>query len=90
MHSLRTLMHGQVTSKHKLTKLTMARTWGKPPPSPLYYTLCLTMGRAPKCHFVPKFQSGSPKITKIRTFTTLGARNFVCKPLIKMRSQVKL
>jgi len=29
------LVHGQTTSDHGLTKLTMAQTWGKPPPSPL-------------------------------------------------------
>jgi len=29
------LMHGQTTSKHGLTRLAMAWTWGKPPPSPL-------------------------------------------------------
>jgi hypothetical protein len=29
------LMHGQTTGKHKLTKFTMAQTWGQPPPSPL-------------------------------------------------------
>jgi hypothetical protein len=29
------LVHGRVTSKHGLTKLTTTWTWGKPPPSPL-------------------------------------------------------
>jgi hypothetical protein len=37
----------------RLTRFSTARTWGKPPPSPLYYTLCLAMGPTPKCHFVP-------------------------------------
>jgi hypothetical protein len=29
------LVHGPATSKHGLTRLTMTRTWGNPPPSPL-------------------------------------------------------
>jgi len=41
--------------KHGLTRLTTAQTWGKPPPSSLYYTLCLATGPTPKCHFVMKF-----------------------------------
>jgi hypothetical protein len=32
----------------------MAQTWGKPPPSPFKYTMCLTTGLVPKCHFVLK------------------------------------
>ncbi len=84
------LVHGQSTSKHKLTRLTMARTKGKPPPSPLQYTLCLAMGPAPKCHFVAGLPSGNFEIPNIGTPTTLGAHNFVCKPLIEMKSKAKL
>jgi hypothetical protein len=29
------LVHGWTTGKHRLTKVTKAWTWGKPPPSPL-------------------------------------------------------
>jgi len=50
---------------------------GKPPPSPQYYSLCLAMGLAPKCHFVPGLPSGSPEIIKIRTPMILEAHNFV-------------
>ncbi len=46
------LVHEQAMGKHELTKLTTYQTWGKPPPSPLWYTLCLATGLAPKCHFV--------------------------------------
>jgi hypothetical protein len=67
----------------KLTKLTTALTWGKPPPSPLYYTQCLTMGPAPKWHFVPGFPNGSPEIPKYRTLVPLGAHNFVYTPPFK-------
>jgi hypothetical protein len=31
----RTLVHEWTMGKHRLTRPTMARTWGKPPPSPL-------------------------------------------------------
>jgi hypothetical protein len=39
-------VHGQATSEHgfiRLTRLTTALTWGKQPPSPLYYSLCLAL-----------------------------------------------
>jgi hypothetical protein len=69
------LVHGWTTRKHKLTRLTMAQTWGQPPPSPLYYSLCLAMGLAAKCHFVSRLPSGSSEIPKIGTFATLGGHN---------------
>ncbi len=55
-------MHGRATGKHGLTRLTIAWTWGNPPPSPLYYSLCLAIGVAPKCHFVPGLPSWNPEI----------------------------
>ncbi len=57
---------------------------------PLQYTLYLTMGPAPKCHFVEGFQSGSLKIPKVGTLATLGAHNFAFRPLIEMKSRAKL
>jgi hypothetical protein len=48
------------------------------------------MGPTPKCHFVLGLPSESPKIPTIGVPTTLGPHNFVCKPLIEMRSKVKL
>jgi len=45
------------------------------------------MGPTPKCHFVLGFPSGSPEIPTTGTPMTLGAHNFVCKPLIEMRSK---
>jgi hypothetical protein len=83
-------MHRQATNKHRLIRLTMARTWGKPSPSPLYYTMCLATRPTPKCHFVPRLPSGSPEIPKIRTPITLEAHNFVCKPLIEVRFKEKM
>ncbi len=44
--------HGQLGH----TRLTTARTWGKPPPSPLYYTMRLSTGGTSKWLFVPKLQ----------------------------------
>ncbi len=89
MRNWNTLVHGQVTSNHGLTRLMTARTWRKPSPSPLQYTLCMARGSSPRCHFVPRLPSGSPEILKVGTFATLGAHNFVCRPLIKMTSEAK-
>ncbi len=72
------------------TKLTTSRTWGKPPPSPLYYTLRLSTGVTSKWLFVPRLPLGSSKIPTTKTPTTLGAHNFLCRPLIAMRSKAKL
>ncbi len=85
-----TLVHERTKGKHGLTKLTTARTWGKSPPSPLQYTLCLATGLTPKCHFVPGLPSGNPKIPKVGTPATLGAHDFVCKPSIEMKSKAQL
>jgi hypothetical protein len=79
------LVHKRAMGKHELTRFTKARTWGKPPPSPLYYTLRLATGLTPKCHFVPGFQSGSPEILKIGSLATLEAHNFVCRPPIEAK-----
>ncbi len=40
--------------------------------------------------FVPGLPNGSFKIPKVEILATLGVHNFVCKPLIKMRSKAKL
>ncbi len=90
VRSWNTLVHGRAMSKHELTKFTMARTWGKSPPSPLQYTLCLAMGPAPKCHFVSRFPSGSLKIFTIAIPTTLETHNFMCRPSIEMKFIAKL
>jgi hypothetical protein len=84
-------MHKRTTGKHKLTRFNTLQTWGEaPPPSPLEYSLCLAMGPTRKCHFVSGLPSWSREIPKIGTLTTLEAHNFVCKPLIKVRSKTKL
>jgi hypothetical protein len=63
---------GRATGKLGLTRLTTARTWGKPPPSPLYYIVCVYLRLTSKWLFVSKLPSGSPEIAKIGTLTTLG------------------
>jgi hypothetical protein len=42
-----------------------------------------------KWHFVLGLPSGSFEIPKLGTLATLGTYNFVCGPLIKMRSEAK-
>ncbi len=50
----------------------------------------MAMGPASKCHFVLGLLNGNPEIPKVGTPLTLGAHNFVCKPLIEMRSKENL
>jgi hypothetical protein len=63
---------GRATSKLGLTRLTTAWTWGKPPPSPLQYTLCLSTRPTSKWHFA-----------KVGTPATLAFHNVVCRPSFK-------
>jgi hypothetical protein len=82
------LVHGRTTGKHELTKFTKAQTWGNTPPSPLYYSLCLATGPAPKCHFVlglPSWNLEIPEILEIGTPAALEAHNFFFRPLIEIR-----
>jgi hypothetical protein len=51
-------VHGWTTSKHRLTRFTTTWTWGKPPPFPLYYFLCLAIGPAPNVILSRDFQVG--------------------------------
>ncbi len=76
--------------KLRLTRLTMAQTWGKPPPSPLYYTLWLATGPTSKWHFVSGLPSWSLEIPKVGTPVILGAHNFVFRPTIDMMFKAKL
>ncbi len=73
-------------AKLELTRLTMARTWGKPPPSPLQYTLRLSMKPTSKWFFC---HGTLTEIAKVETFATLRGYNFVCKPPIRMQSKAK-
>jgi hypothetical protein len=68
MHSWSTLgaqtCHGQ-TRFTRLTRLTTARIWGKPPPSPLYYFLCLSIGQHPNVILSQDSQVGVSKFPKL-------------------------
>jgi hypothetical protein len=58
------LVHGQITSKHRLTRLITARTWGKPPPSPLFFMLGHRASTQMSfCPRIPKL--GVPKFSKL-------------------------
>jgi len=60
---------GWVTSKLGLTRFTTAQTWGKPPPSSLLYTLCLsTSPRDPHPNGFLSWDSQVrvPKLPKLR------------------------
>ncbi len=80
----------QATGKLGFTRFTIARTWGKPPPSPLQYTLCFSTSPTSKWHFVPRLPNESLEIPKVGTFTTLGPHNFMCKPPIEMMFEAAL
>jgi len=57
---------------------------------PLIVLLCLAMGPTLKCHFVLGFPNASFEIPKVEILATLEVHNFVCKPLIEVRSKAKL
>jgi len=83
-------VHGRAMGNDGFTRFIMSQIWRKPPPSPLWYILCMATRPTPKCHFVLGFPSGSLEIPKVGTFVTLGATNFVCRSPIKMRFKTKL
>jgi len=59
------LMYKQATCIHGLTKLTTTWTWGKPPPSPLYYFLWLITALDPNVIFPKTPKSRVPKFLKL-------------------------
>jgi hypothetical protein len=66
----------------------MARTWGKPQPSPLIVLFVPGHGAYNQMSFCPKTLASeipeigtlTPKILEIGSPTTLEAHNFLCKP----------
>ncbi len=58
------LVLGQATGNFGLTKLTMARTRGKPPPSPIWYSLCLLVTPTSEWLFVRDSRGGVPKLSR--------------------------
>ncbi len=84
------LVLGQARGNVGLTRLTMAWTRGKPPPSPIQYTLHLSARTTSKWVFVSRFPKGNLETTKVGTPATLQGHNFVHRPLIGMTSKSKL
>jgi hypothetical protein len=66
MHSCNTFGVRTNHMQLRFTRLTTVRTWTKPPPSPLYYTLCLSTRPISKWFFVLGLQMGVPKFPKLR------------------------
>ncbi len=59
-------MHGQATGKHGLTRFTTAKTWGKPPPSPLIVFSMPSHGTNTQTSFLSQdSQVGVPKFPKL-------------------------
>ncbi len=58
------LVLGQATGNSGLTWFTTARTRGKPPPSPIYYTMCLSMAPHPNGFLSQDSQGGVPKLSR--------------------------
>ncbi len=79
--------------QHGHTRLTTARTWGKPPPSPLQYSLQRSAETTSKWLFfpgLPGLPTGSPEIPPYGTPWTLKPHNFTSRPQIEVRSEAKL
>ncbi len=68
----------------------MAQTQGKPPPSPIQYSLCLSTAPTSEWLFVPGLPRRSPEIVSIWTPKTLGVHNSFLRPLIEMKFKAKL
>ncbi len=81
-HSGAPLVLGQATSNSRLTRLTTARTQGKPPPSPIQYSLRLFATPTSEWHFVPKLPRRSPKTIPVWTLKTLRVHNSLFRPPI--------
>jgi hypothetical protein len=72
LRSWNTLVHGQATSKHGFTRLTMTQTYGKPSPSSLYYILCLVTGWAPNAILSWNSQVGVSKFPQLSLLRLWG------------------
>jgi hypothetical protein len=75
---------------HEFTRLTTTWIWEKPSPSSLKYYLLLAMGAAPNIILSRDSKIESLKIVETKTFGTLEAHNFLCRPPIEVRSKAKL
>ncbi len=78
------LMLGQATGN---LGLTTARTRGKPPPSPIQYSLRCSTAPTPKWLFVPGLPKWGPEIVPVWTPRTLGHHNFSPRSSIRTSSE---
>ncbi len=90
LHSGAPLVLGQATGDPRLTRLTTARTRGKPPPFLIQYSLRLSTAPTSEWLFVPGLPRRSPKIVPVWTPGNLGAHNSQLRPLIGIRSKANL
>ncbi len=79
------LVLGQATSDSGLTRLITARTRGKPPPSPIQYSLRLSVAPTSEWLFIPRPLRGGFEIVSVWTPATLRGYNSLFRPLIRMR-----
>ncbi len=89
-HSETLAMLGRTTGDLGLTRLTTARTRGKPPPSPIQYSLRYSIAPTSKWHFFPGFPRRGPETIRVWTPDALVAHNSLLKPPIRMRSEANL
>ncbi len=80
----------QATGNPGLTRLTMAQTRGKPPPSPIQYSMRLSTTPTSEWLFVPGLPRRSPETVPIWTLESLRVHNFLFRPSIGMRSKANL
>jgi len=73
-----------------LTRLTTARTRGKPPPSPIYYSLCISATPTSEWLFLLGLPRRSLETISVWTPRTLQGHNSLLIPLIGMRSKANL
>jgi hypothetical protein len=71
-------------------KIHYSRDLGEATTFPFIVFFVLGHRASTQMSFCPRTSSGSPEILKIGTPMTLAAHNFVCKPLIDVRSKTKL
>ncbi len=84
------LVLGRATGDLGLTRLTTARTRGKPPPSPIQYSLRYSAAPTSQWHFFSGLPRRSPEIVPVWTPGTLEAHNSLLRPPIIMRSEENL
>ncbi len=84
------LVLGQAMGNYGLTRFTTARTRGKPPPSPIQYSLHLFAAPTSEWLFVPRLPRRNLEILSVWTLGTLQGHHSLLGPPIGMRSKTNL